>query len=227
LCQYGFRKISGDSRRWGYCLPHKFGGLDFGTGSDDLCFSGTLALRSHGERVLEVLAEDDVLDEHGFNLDTPTQSSLFDDLTNRLSDLLATLNDVLKHTGSYNVAQGCLCALYEGLADVADAESSLVRARDAVVDNGCQLQRHVVLRHADLLGHLDDLDLDIHLKKLLRQRVDIDETWVDSACETSKLCDETDVSLVYRLVGVRADDAAWDSSYGTDAATEGVDLEAC
>jgi hypothetical protein len=209
------------------CLPHKFCGLDFGTGSDDLCFSGTLALRSHGERVLEVLAEDDVLDEHGFNLDTPTQSSLFDDLANRLSDLLTALDHILKDTGSDDVAESCLCALNESLADVADAECSLVRACNTVVDDGCQLQRYVVLRHADLLGHLDNLDLDIHLNKLLRQRVDIDETWVDSACETSKLCDETDVSLVYRLVGVRADDAAWNSSYGTDAATEGVDLEAC
>lgn len=52
-------------------LPHQLGALNLGAGSDDFGFSNTLALGSHRERVLELGAEDDVLDEHGLDLDAP------------------------------------------------------------------------------------------------------------------------------------------------------------
>lgn len=123
------------------------------------------------------------------------------------------------------MAQSSLRTLNKCLANITDAESGLVRRSDAIVDDRRQVERNVVLGHADLLGYLDNLDLDVDLDKLLGQGVNIDETWVDSAGESTKLGDESNVSLADGLVGVGAHDAAWDGSQSTDAATECVDLE--
>ena len=92
-----------------------------------------------------------------------------------------------------------------------------------VVDNRGELESNVVLGHADLLWHLDNLDLDVDLDEALREGVDLDKTWVDGAVEATKLGDETDVSLGDGLVWVWANDAARDGSEGTDAASERVD----
>jgi hypothetical protein len=176
---------------------------------------------------LKVLAKDYVLDKHGLDLDTPSRSSVFNDLADRLSDLLTTLDHILKNTGTNDVAKCGLCALNECLTNVADAEGCFVRGRNAVVDDGRQLQRYVILGHADLLRNFDDLDLDIDLDKLLRQRVHVDKTWVDSAGETTELGDQTDVSLIDRFVRIGADEAAWNGAGCTDAAAKGVDLDTC
>lgn len=79
------------------------------------------------------------------------------------------------------------------------------------------------LGHADLLGHLDNLNLDIDLDERLRERVDLDETRVHSSCETSEFGDETDISLGDGLVWVGADDAARNRSQVTDDGAERVD----
>ena len=92
-----------------------------------------------------------------------------------------------------------------------------------VVDDGGQVQCDIVLGHADLTRDLDDLDLDIDLDEALGERVDLDETWVDSTCEAAEFGDQPDVTLRDRLVGVGADEAARDSSAETDAATQVVD----
>ena len=110
------------------------------------------------------------------------------------------------------MAQRSLRTLDKRLADVADAESGLVGRSDAVVDDGGQVQGNIVLGHTDLLGHLDDLDLDVDLHQLLGERVDVDQTGVDGTREAAELGDETDVSLRHGLVGIRADDAAWNGA---------------
>lgn len=120
-------------------LTHELGALDFGAGGDDLGLSRALALRSHGERVLQFLAEDDVLDQHGLDLNAPAGCGLFDDFANGLGDFLAALNDVLEDAGADDMAEGCLRALDKRLADVGDAEGGFVRRGDAVVDDGCEL----------------------------------------------------------------------------------------
>lgn len=206
------------------CLAHELRGLDFGSGGDDLGFSGSLGLRGHGERVLQILVEDQVLDEHGLDFYTPTSSGLFDDFADGLRDLLAALDDILQNAGTDYVAKCCLCALDECLAYIGNAEGSLVRRSDSVVDDRGELQRYVVFGHADLLGNLDNLDLDIDLNELLRKRVDVNETGVDSAGESTELSDQSDVSLIYRLVRVGAANAAWDGSESTHNATKSVDL---
>lgn len=103
-----------------------------------------------------------------------------------MGDLLAALDDILQYTRADDVAEGGLGALDEGLADVADAEGGFVRGGDVVVDDGCEVQGDVVLGHADLLWHLDDLDLDVYLDEFLGQRVDLDETGVDGAVEAAE-----------------------------------------
>ena len=125
-------------------LTHQLGGLDFGACSNDLGFSGTLALRSHGERILKILAEDDVLDQHALDGGAPAGGGLFDDLADRLRDFLAALDYVLEHARADDVAEGGLRALDEGLADVGDAEGGFVGGGDVVVDDGCELEVDVV-----------------------------------------------------------------------------------
>lgn len=76
-------------------LAHQLGRLDLGASGNNLALTDSLGLSGHGERILEVVAEDDVLDEHGLDLDTPAGGHLLDNLRCRLGDLLATLNHVL------------------------------------------------------------------------------------------------------------------------------------
>lgn len=117
------------------------------------------------------------------------------------------------------MAQGSLGTLDKRLTNVTDTESGLVRRSDAVVDDGSQVERDVVLGHADLLGNLDNLDLDVDLDKVLGEGVNINETRIDSAGESTELGDETNVSLANWLVWVGAYDAAWNSAECTDAST--------
>jgi hypothetical protein len=103
------------------------------------------------------------------------------------------------------------------------------------------MEGDVVLGHADLLWnlcisklvfvgarafaylHTNDLNLDIDLNETFTERVDLDETGVDSAIEATKLGDETDVTLRDRFVGVRTANAAGESSHGSNTLAQGVD----
>lgn len=71
------------------------GWTNLSLGGDDLAFTNTLALGGHGQRLLQLLAEDNVLDEHRLDLDTPASRDILDDLANALGDLLTALNDIL------------------------------------------------------------------------------------------------------------------------------------
>ena len=96
-------------------------------GGDNLGFTNTLALGSHGEGLLELLAKDDVLDQHALDLDTPASGDVLDDLANGLGNLLAALNDVLEDARTDDVAEGGLGTLDQRLTDVCDAKGGLVR----------------------------------------------------------------------------------------------------
>lgn len=204
-------------------LPHQLRTLDLGTCGDNLGFSDTLGLCGHGEGVLQLVGEDDVFDEHGFDLDAPAGRDVFDDLADALSNFLTSFDDILEDSGSYNMAECRLSTLNKRLSDVRDAKSCLMWRGNVVIDNGSELERNVVLGHADLLWDFDNLNLDIDLDESLGERVDLDETWVDGTVETAELCDETDVALGDRLVGVGAADAAGDGAEGADAGAETVD----
>lgn len=180
-------------------LAHELGGLDLGLGGDDLALANTLALGGHGQGTLELLAEDDVLDEHALDPHAPAERHVLDDLPDALRELLAALDDVLQDARAHDVAEGRLRALDEGLLHVRDAEGHLVRARDVVVDDGREVDGDVVLGHADLSGDLcfvlpplvmnglkdeelgvdrslrtDNLNLHVDLDKTLAERVDLD-----------------------------------------------------
>jgi len=81
----------------------------------------------------------------------------------------------------------------------------------------------ITFGHANLLRDLNNLNLDIDLNERFGERVDLDKTRVDGTSETSKLGDETDVTLLDRLVWIRAADAARNRTKSTDSRTEGVD----
>lgn len=188
-------------------------------GGDDFALTDPLALGGHGQRLLQLLTEDNILDEHALDLYAPASRDVLDDLADALRDLLATLDDVLQDARADDVTQGGLRALDEGLADVGDTEGGLVRAHNVVVDDGGEVKSDVVLGHADLLGDLDNLDLDVDLDETLRKWVDLDETGVDGLVEAAELGDEADVALVHVLVRIRAANTAWDSTDRTDDGT--------
>ena len=71
----------------------------------------------------------------------------------------------------------------------------------------------------------DNLNLDVDLHELLGQRVDLDEAGIDGAREAAEARDEADVSLMHRLVGVRAEDAAGDGPEQADGRTERIDWD--
>lgn len=70
------RRRAQDIRR----LAHEFRGLDFGAGGDDFGLADSLGLGGHAEGVLQLVAEDDVFDEHALDLDAPASGDVFDDL---------------------------------------------------------------------------------------------------------------------------------------------------
>jgi len=74
-----------------------------------------------------------------------------------------------------------------------------------------------------LARNLDDLNLDIDLDETLRERVDLDETGVDSPREATELGDQADIALRDGLVGVGTDEAARNRSAETNAFTQVVD----
>ena len=153
-------------------LPHQFGALYLGARGDDFALSDTLSLRSHAEGVLQLVGEDDVFDEHAFNLYAPAGCNVFDDFANRLSDLFAALDDVLENTSADDVAECSLGALDEGLADVGDAEGGFVRRGDVVVNDGGQGESHVIFGDTGLfrdLCHSKERIL-VFLLKMRRER---------------------------------------------------------
>ena len=225
-------------------LAHQLGGLDFGASSDDLALTDPLGLRGHGERVLQVAAEDDVLDEHGLDLDTPAGCHLLDDLRCRLRDLLAALDHVLQDAGTDDVAQSGLGTLDERLSDVGDTEGGLVWGDDLVVDDGGQVEGDVVLGHADLRGtstiwiltstvircSLSGLTLtrpgSTERSKLRRQYQYYSPSMRQlelSVTNRPNLRDETDLALVDGLEWVGAADTAGNSSAETNTFSQAVD----
>ncbi len=158
-----------------------------------------------------------------------------------MRELLTTLDDVLEDASTDDVTECGLRALHQGLADVGDAEGSLVWGSDVVVDDGGQMERHVVLGHAHLLWHLctstlapaeahdfarvhtHNLDLDIDLDETFAERVDLDEAGIDGAIESTELGDQAHVTLRHRLVRVRTADAAGEGAHGSNARSQSVD----
>lgn len=168
----------------GAYLTHQLGRLDLSPSSNNLALTNPLRLGSHRKRILQLIAENDILDQHRLNQNTPGSSDIFDNLRSRLSNLLAPFDDILQHASTNHMAQCCLGTLDEGLFDVGDAKGGLVRRGDLVVDDGGQGERDVVFGHADLARDLDDLNLDVNSFEVLTERVDLDETGVHGAFES-------------------------------------------
>lgn len=87
------------------------------------------------------------------------------------------------------MAQSGLRALHKRLTHVGDTERGLVGRGDVVVDDGGEVEVDVILGHANLSRDLDDLDLDVDGAEIFTERVDVDETWVDGAFETTEFGD--------------------------------------
>jgi hypothetical protein len=139
-----------------------------------------------------------------------------------MGNLLTALNHILQHARTDDMTQSGLRPLHQGQANIRNAESGNVRRHNMVVKHRRQVQCHVVLCHASLLRHLGRLDLDIHLDEALAKGVDLDEARVDRLVELAELGDEADVALLHVLIRVRADDAAWKGTHGSDDGAEAI-----
>lgn len=71
--------------------------------------------------------------------------------------------------------------------------------------------------------HTNNLDLNIHLDKALAERINLDQARVDSAVESTKLSNQTNITLRDRLVWIRAANAARNGTHGSDTLTQCVD----
>jgi len=64
--------------------------------------------------------------------------------------------------------------------------------------------------------HTNNLNLDIDLNEAFAERVDLDETWINSTVESTEFGHEADVTLRDRFVGVRADDTAGNGTHSSN-----------
>jgi hypothetical protein len=62
----------------------------------------------------------------------------------------------------------------------------------------------------------NNLNLDIDLDKTFAERVDLDETGINSAIKSTEFGDQTNVTLRDRFVGVRTDNTARDSAHSSN-----------
>lgn len=69
----------------------------------------------------------------------------------------------------------------------------------------------------------DNLNLDIDLDNTLAEGIDLNKTRVDRLIELAELGDQTDIALVYLLVGVGAANAAGKGTKSSNAGAEGID----
>lgn len=136
------------------------------------------------------------------------------------------------------MSQSGLGALHECLSDVGDAERGLVWRGDLVVDDGGEIEGDIVLGHANLARHFDDLNLDIHGLDLFADGVDLDEARVHGALEAasmsmdnsgeigshepSELGNQANFTLGDRLEWIRATDTAGNSSQESNAFTQSM-----
>jgi hypothetical protein len=67
---------------------------------------------------------------------------------------------------------------------------------------------------ADILTN--NLNLDIDLNKTFAERVDLNETGINSAIESTEFGDQTNVTLRDRFVGVRTADAAGEGAHSSN-----------
>jgi hypothetical protein len=64
--------------------------------------------------------------------------------------------------------------------------------------------------------HTNNLNLDIDLNKTFTERVDLDETRINSTIESTEFGDQTNVTLRDRFVGVRTADAAGEGAHSSN-----------
>lgn len=67
------------------------------------------------------------------------------------------------------------------------------------------------------------MNLDIDLNEAFTERVDLDETRIDSTIEATKLGNQANISLGDRFVWVRTEYATWNSTQSSNARSKSID----
>lgn len=197
--------------------------VDFSASNENLGLSVPAGLGSSRKGDLNVARDDNVLDQDRLDSDTPPLGARLDDLRNLGSDRLTVDEERLKVATSADVSQGRLGSLNQGAANVLDREGGAVRVDDVVDNDRFDFDRQVVLGEDVLPGNVDDLDLDRDLTDLLAERVDLDQSGIDTARELSERRNESYATLLDLLVRVGAAEAARNGTEKSSEATEAVD----
>jgi hypothetical protein len=172
---------------------------------------------------LEFSGEIDILDQDTLDADSPCGSNLCDNLLDALSDFFTSFNDVLEDTCTKDMTKGRLGTLHESGTHAANAEGCFVGIDDVVVDDRCDVHVDIIFGHTNLSGNFNDGDLDIDLLYFLAQRIDFSETWIDCTAVLSEFQDETGLTFVDLLIGIRTTDATWDGSKSSAQTSQTID----
>lgn len=169
------------------CGTHELGGLDFGSGCDDLGLSESPLRRCASEKRLRLGIQKDILDQDRLARHAPRFGHFCDDLLDLGCDGLAVRNDGLQVAGTHHVAHRRLRTLDEGETDVGDEEGGAVWVLDGPTEHRLDLDLDIVAREDLLLGQRADLQLHVGDANALGAWIDPRETGVDGA---DGLCNE-------------------------------------
>lgn len=139
--------------------PHQLGCFDVGTGRDNLAFGQPPLLGGRRQRILEIFAQLDILDENLFDIDSPLLDVLVDLLLDVVCDLLPFFKEVLQDKLSAGVLQDGVGDLRNGLTEVLNSVVGVARVDDSVIDSCVDVYRNVVFRNDVLTSQIQDVDL--------------------------------------------------------------------
>ena len=122
------------------------------------------------------MGEDDVLDEHGLDGDTPVVRCVFDDLADGLGDLFTALDHILEEAGADDVAEGGLGTFDESLTDVGDAEGG------AAVDGGEEADAEATDEAGDAVG-VEDAEYVVDFLPKVKIEVVVEDGQADRVVE--------------------------------------------
>src|SRR3989449_1316426 len=149
--------------------------LELAVGVDDLGSALALGLGLLGHGALHVLGQVDLLDLHGRHLDPPWLGVLVDDPLVMLVDLVARRQEVVQLHLAEHAPQRRLGDLRGRVEVILNRDDRALGVDHAEVNDGADLQGHVVARDHVLRRHVERDGLEAHLHHLVDEGHQQDE----------------------------------------------------
>lgn len=184
-------------------FSHQFGGVDISLGGDDFTFGDSLSGGGRGKVLLEVLGEQNFLNEHSGDGDSPVVSGSLDNILDVRGHFFLSLEGFLEENVSEDVSDGRLGDFGDGHLVIFDGKIGLVRVFDVVIDDSVDRDVDVVLGHDGLFLQVDDSFSSVHQGDGFTARVDEVEAGGEGLEVLAELLDDAEVGLgdlsVWRL----------------------------